>query len=195
MNLKILKNRGYIEEKNKMIHILEFESYGGLNEAKTIPVYNENDYMRSPSADPEMSVPQEDIVEIIGVLLGSQKHGKIKNLVVDATLPKQGKNSPEYLKSVISDERERMAKRKYFIHGSRIEKDDRPEDDYTDAINIFVDTEFLVISVGENEGKECVFAIPRSLYGKAQRDPSLSQSYTICLFPEQIEEVSYTPID
>lgn len=177
-----------------MIHLLEFESYGEINEAK-VPVYNERDYMRSPSAEPEMKVPTEDLVEIIGVLLGSQKHGKIKEIVVDATLPSQGKNAPEYLKSVVSAERERMAKRKYMIHGSRIEKEDRPEDDYTDAISIYVDSEYVVTGTGEKDGKECIFVIPRSFYVKTQRDSSLAQTYTICLFPEQIEEVSYTPID
>jgi hypothetical protein len=172
-----------------MKHLLEFESYGPVNEAATIPVYNEDDYIKSPGAPPEMKVPAADIVEIIGILLGSKDQGKIDMVVVNADLPSQGKNAPAYIRTEMDKERERMAKRKYSIYGSRIEKDDRPEDDYTDAINIFVDSEYVVTGVQD----DAVMVIPRSYYVKTQRDPSLVDQYTLALTPDQIEEVSYYP--
>jgi hypothetical protein len=175
-----------------MKHLLEFESYeSSLNEAK-VPVYNEAHY-RGHDSKPEMSVPTEDLTEIINIFLGSQASGEIEMVVVETILPSQGKNAPEYIKREAERERERMAKRKYAIYGSRTERDDRPEDDYTDAINIFTDVEFVVTGVGQKDGAECVFAIPRSFYIKTKRQPELASDYTICILPEQIEQVTYVP--
>jgi len=182
-----------MEKDRQMKHLLEFESYdSNINKAK-IPVYNEDDHIKNPSGEPEMMVPEEDLIEIVGILLGSQSQGKIEMIVADANIPSQGKNAPDYIKDEISKERDRMAKRKYAIYGSRIEKDDRPEDDYVDAINLYVDSEYVITGTGTNNGEECVLAIPRSFYVKTQRDPSLAQKYTIYLSPKQIEEVSYYP--
>lgn len=176
-----------------MKNLLEFESFNGdVNEA-TVPVYNESDYMKSTSAAPEMKVPTEDLVEIINIFLGSQANGEIQMVMVDANFPTQGKNAPEYIRKEMETERERMAKRKYAIYGSRIEGKDRPEDDYTDAINIFSDVEFVVTGTGQKDGRECVYAIPRSFYYKTKRQPELTDEYTICIFPEQIEQVTYVP--
>ena len=173
-----------------MKHILVYESFEYLPEA-AIPVYDEDEFEKDPKAKRD-TVSTTNVVSKVEDLLNKQKNGEIKGLTVVADIPSQGKNAPPYLKDVISAERERMAKRKYSLYGSRQERDDRPEDEeYTDEINIFVDSEFIVDGVekGENPG---VFAIPRSFYKKVQLDSSLKNKYLIKITPVQIMEVTYT---
>ena len=87
-----------------------------------------------------------------------------------------------------------MAKRKYALYGSRIERADRPEEEeYTDAINIFVDSEFIVKGVINKLGKDYVIAIPDSKRRKAEASKSEMEYYTVYIDPKNVDEVFFTP--
>jgi hypothetical protein len=178
-----------------MKHLLMYESFSPSNllEEGSIPVYDEDQAAKDPMALPEMSVKTTQIVETVENLLERKADGEIQNVIVLADIPTQGKNAPQYIRDEMELERQRLAKRKRAIHGSRIERADRPEDeDYTDEINIFVDSEFIVEGVEKNDPIGLVLAIPRSFIRKIEMDKSLKEKYTIKLSPRQIFEISYT---
>lgn len=168
-----------------------FDSTSLLKEGM-IPVYDEDLSIKDPMALPEMSVKSVQIVETVENLLERKEAGEIQSVTVLAEIPTQGKNAPAYIRDEMEIERQRMAKRKRAIYGSRIERDDRPEDDhYTDEINIFVDSEFIVQGVEKNDPIGAVLAIPRSFIRKIEMDNSLREKYTIKILPKQIFEISY----
>ena len=174
-----------------------YESFNSsdLLEEGMIPVYDEVLSAKDPMAPPEMSIKITQIVETIENLLERKANGEIQNVIVLADVPTQGKNAPQYIRDEMEVERQRLAKRKRAIYGSRIERADRPEEEeYTDEINIFVDSEFVVDSVEKNDPVGAVLAMPRSFIRKIEMDKSLKEKYTIKLLPKQIFEISYSPV-
>ena len=183
-----------------MIHLLEFESFSNFllineNDIKGgIPVYNEDIFMKTNNAKPAMMVKSTELVSTLTRLLEDQENGDIEKIIVIAEIPTQGKNAPQYVKDDVAAERDRMAKRKYALYGSRIERADRPEEEeYTDAINIFVDSEFIVKGVVNKLGKDYVIAIPESKSRKAEASASNMEYYTVYIDPKQVDEVFFTP--
>ncbi len=182
-----------------MIHLLEFESFSNFlvkeNEVKGgIPIYNETVFMQSNNTKPAMMVKAPELVSTITRLLEDQERGDIEKIIVIAEIPTQGKNAPQYVRDDVQIERDRMAKRKYALYGSRVERADRPEEEeYTDAINIFVDSEFIVKGVINKLGKDYIIAIPDSKKRKAEASKSEMEYYTVYLEPKQVDEVFFTP--
>ena len=182
-----------------MIHLLEFESFFNFlikeNETKVgIPIYNENIFMQSNNAKPAMIVKAPELISTLTRLLEDQEKGDIAKVIIVAEIPTQGKNAPEYVKKDVQIERDRMAKRKFALYGSRVERADRPEEeDYTDAINIFVDSEFIVKGVINKLGKDYIIAIPDSKKRKAESSQSEMEYYTVYIEPKQVDEVFFTP--
>jgi len=89
-----------------MKHLLEFESYEGLNESG-VPVYNMDDFRRSPSAEPEDEVSTTKIFSYISDLLDQQKTGEVQEITMTVDLPMQGKKLLSmFLIRLISKEKE-----------------------------------------------------------------------------------------
>lgn len=182
-----------------MIHLLEFEAFSGfyLNENDIrggIPIYNEDVFMQSNNTKPAMMVKSTELISTLTRLLEDQENGDLERIIVIAEIPTQGKNAPQYVRDDVAAERDRMAKRKYALYGSRIERADRPEEEeYTDAINIFVDSEFIVKGVINKLGKDYIIAIPDSKKKKAEASASAMEYYTVYIEPKQVDEVFFTP--
>ena len=145
-------------------------------------------------AKPAMMVKSTELVSTLTRLLEDQENGDLERIIVIAEIPTQGKNAPQYVRDDVAAERDRMAKRKYALYGSRIERADRPEDEeYTDAINIFVDSEFIVKGVINKLGKDYIIAIPDSKKKKAEASASAMEYYTVYIEPKQVDEVFFVP--
>lgn len=178
--------------KMGMIHIKEYASFTDFS--RSVPVYNEEEYMKSPSgAKPVMKVSTKDVVSTIQDLLDQKDAGEISLVLVNAEIPKQGKNAPSYLKDIEDEERFRMAKRQAGMPQGRIGRGEEGEEEYLDSINIFVDVEYVVTGTGNEQGQEVIYAIGRSLLQKTQRNPSLGDYYTIAIPPARVEEISFHP--
>ncbi len=182
-----------------MIHLLEFEAFSNFSLVQEndirggIPIYNEDTFMQGGSSKPAMMIKSTELVSTLSRLLADQESGDIEKILVIAEIPTQGKNAPQYVKDDVAVERDRMAKRKYALYGSRVERADRPEEEeYTDAINIFVDSEFIVKGVINKLGKDYVIAIPESKRRKAEASPSAMEYYTVYIEPKQVDEVFFT---
>ena len=180
-----------------MKHLLEFESYSPTNEAEIkggIPVYNETEFTKNPRMEPAMIIKKPEIISVVDKFIKDQESGKIESVNVVADIPTQGKRVPPYVIDELAAERKRMAKRKADIYGSRTERSDRPEDeDYTDDINIFVDSEFLVQGVVNKLGKDFIIGIPASHKRKVEASKEAMDYYTTYIEPDQIIEVYFTP--
>jgi hypothetical protein len=93
----------------------------------------------------------------------------------------------------MTKERERMAQRQQALHGSRIERADRPEEEeYRDEINVFVDSEYTIEGVVREVGKDYLIGVPASFVNKVKREPSLKDYYTVKISPDQIIEIYFT---
>ena len=93
-----------------MRHLLEFESYEGLDEAG-IPVYNADDFRRSPSNEPEDEISTTKIFSYISDLLDQQKDGQVEEISMTVDLPMQGKKAPQHVLDTLDAERKRIEKR------------------------------------------------------------------------------------
>jgi hypothetical protein len=180
-----------------MKHLLEFESYSPTNEAEIkggIPVYNETEFVKNPRMDPAMIIKKPEIISVVDKFIKDQESGKIQSINVVADIPTQGKRVPQYVIDELAEERKRMAKRKADIYGSRSERSDRPEgEDYSDDINIFVDSEFMVQGVVNKLGKDFIIGIPASHKRKVEASKEAMEYYTTYIEPDQIIEVYFTP--
>lgn len=180
-----------------MKHILEFDSYSPIEEAEVkagVPVYNDEEFSRNTSARPAMIIKVPEIKSVINKFIEDQEKKKIEKIVVLAEIPSQGKNAPKYVLDDAAAERERQIQRKTAMYGSRTERSDRPEDDeQTDAINIFVDSEFIVKGVINKLGKDYILAIPESKKKKAESSKEMMDYYTVEIEPRQIFEIFFTP--
>lgn len=175
-----------------MKHLIVFESYEESILEAAISVYDEDEFEKNPGAKPEITAKVTEVVSVVEDLLKRVNDGEIETVTIIADIPSQGSNAPLYLKDVIATEKERMAKRKYSIYGSRTEREDRPEEeDYTDEINVFVDSEFFAEGVERNAGEDFILGIPRSFARKVELDPSLKETYTVKIKPRQVIEVNY----
>ena len=180
-----------------MRHILEFNSYSPVEEAEIkggVPVYNETEYKKNTSARPAMLIKVPEIVSVVNKFIVDQESGGIKKITVMADIPSQGKNAPKYILDDAAAERERQLQRKRIMYGSRSERADRPlDDEQTDAINIFVDAEFIVKGVINKLGKDYILGIPESKKRKAESSKEMMDYYTIQIEPKQIFEIFFTP--
>lgn len=180
-----------------MKHILEFDSYSPMEEAEIkggVPVYNEDEYNKNTSARPAMLIKVPEIISVVNKFIDDQESGDIEKITVLAEIPSQGKNAPKYVLDDAAAERERQLQRKRLMYGSRSERDDRPEDDeQTDAINIFVDSEFIVKGVINKLGKDYILGIPESKKKKAESSKEMMDYYTVEIEPRQIFEIFFTP--
>lgn len=174
-----------------MKHLLEYESYSPINEG-AIPVYDEDKFVKDTKAKPEMEIKYTQIPAVIEGLLAKVEAGELVNVSVIADVPTQGKNAPAYVRDLMDKERERMAKRQQALYGSRIEKSDRPEDDYRDEINVFVDSEYVIEGVVREVGQDYLIGIPNSFVNTVKREPSKKDYYTVKISPAQVIEVYFT---
>lgn len=174
-----------------MKHLLEYESYSPINEG-AIPVYDEDKFVKDTKAKPEMEIKYTQIPAVIEGLLAKVEAGELVNVSVIADVPTQGKNAPAYVRDLMDKERERMAKRQQALYGSRIERSDRPEDDYRDEINVFVDSEYVIEGVVREVGQDYLIGIPNSFVNTVKREPSKKDYYTVKISPAQVIEVYFT---
>lgn len=176
-----------------MKHLLEYESYESPVNEGAIPVYNEDEFVKNTKSKPDMEIKWTQIPAVVEGLLNKVESGEIKAVTVVADVPTQGKNAPEYVRDLMTKERERMAKRQQALYGSRIERADRPEEEeYRDEINVFVDSEYTIEGVVREVGKDYLIGIPASFVGKVQREPSLKEYYTVKIAPQQVIEIYFT---
>ena len=176
-----------------MKHLLEYESYENPVNEGAIPVYDEAEFVKNTKSKPEMEIKWTQIPAVIEGFLAKVEAGELASVNVIADIPTQGKNAPEYVRDLMTKERSRMAQRQQAIHGSRIERADRPEDEeYRDEINVFVDSEYTVEGVVKEDGKDYLIAVPASFVNKVKREPSLKDYYTVKIAPQQIIEIYFT---
>jgi hypothetical protein len=187
-----------------MRHLLEYESYENVEKVNesSIPVYNEETFIKNVHAKPEMEIAPKQVCAVIEGLLDKVEAGEIERISVIADVPTQGKNAPQYVRDLMAKERMRLGKRYTAApdtapEGSRIEKR-RTEtgetyDEFTGEINVFVDSEFVIQSVVREAGRDYVIGIPVSYVRKVESNPSLKEYYTVNLLPQNIEEVHFIP--
>jgi hypothetical protein len=175
-----------------MKHLLEYELYEeALNEG-AIPVYDEDKFAKDVKAAPEMEIKSTQIPAVVEGLLDRVEKGELKQVTVIAEIPTQGKNAPDYVRDLMTKERERMAKRQQALYGSRIERADRPaEEEYRDEINVFVDSEYFIEGVVREIGNDHLIGIPASFYSKVKREPSTKEYYSVKISPSQIDEIYF----
>ena len=175
-----------------MKHLLEYESYENPVNEGAIPVYDEAEFVKNTKSKPEMEIKWTQIPAVVEGLLSKVEAGELTSVTAIADLPTQGKNAPAYVRDLMTKERERMAQRQQAIHGSRIERADRPEDEeYRDEINVFVDSEYTIEGVVREVGKDYLIGVPASFVNKVKREPSLKDYYTVKISPEQIIEIYF----
>jgi hypothetical protein len=115
--------------------------------------------------------------------------GDIEEIVVIAEVPTQGKGAPDYVKDIIAQERERIARKIKAQRGIDIDDDregdfDFDVDRFGNQRTIYFDSEFIVDRVETIDGKEFVIGIPVSLKDKG---------YEAKIAPIKIEEIYFTP--
>lgn len=187
-----------------MKHLLEYDSYdegSNLSEA-TIPVYDELKYIKNVNAKPEMNISDTQIISTVEELLSRVESGEIEKVSVIADIPSQGKNAPQYIRDLMAKERQRLGT-KYSRYpeetpeGGRIEKRKTEAGDsfseYTGEINVFVDSEFVVQGVIQEDNQGYVLAIPVSYIYRVKNNPSLMEYYTTKIHPRYVEEIHFTP--
>ena len=176
-----------------MKHLLEYESYENQVNEGAIPVYDEAEFVKNTQSKPEMEIKWTQIPAVIEGFLSKIESGELASVNVIADLPTQGKNAPEYVRELMTKERTRMAQIQQAIHGSRMERVDRPEDEeYTDEINVFIDSEYAIEGVVREIGKDYLIGIPASFVKKVEREPSLKDYYTVKISPDQVIEIYFT---
>ena len=176
-----------------MKHLLEYESYENPVNEGAIPVYDEAEFVKNTKSKTEMEIKWTQIPAVVEGFLNKVEAGEIASVTVIADLPTQGKNAPAYVRDLMTKERERMAQRQQAIHGSRIERADRPEDEeYRDEINVFVDSEYTIEGVVREVGKDYLIGVPASFVNRVKREPSLKDYYTVKISPDQVIEIYFT---
>jgi hypothetical protein len=177
-----------------MKHLLEFESYEGLNEAG-VPIYNMDDFRRSPSNDPEDEISLGKIFTYISNLLVQQKAGQIEEISMTVDLPTQGKKAPQHVLDTLDTERKRIEKEQHSIRGSRTEAADvAPGDNIYggEGRNLFIDSEYIVTGVTNLDGTDYIIGLPASKKKEAFRSPESVAYYSTFIETKQIEEVFYS---
>lgn len=177
-----------------MKHLLEFESYEGLDEAG-IPVYNADDFRRSPSSEPADEISTTRIFSYISDLLDQQKAGNVEEISMTVDLPMQGKKAPQHILDTLDRERKRIEKEQHAIRGSRVEAADvAPGDNIYggEGRNLFVDSEYIVTGITNLNGADFVVGLPASKKKEAFDSPESVAYFSTFIEPKQIEEVFYS---
>ena len=115
--------------------------------------------------------------------------GEIQEVLVIAEIPTQGKGAPDYIKDIIAQERERIARKYKAQRGIDIDDDkegdfDFDVDRFGNQRSIFFDSEFIVDRIDIIDGKEYIIGIPVSLKDKG---------YEAKIAPIKVEEIYFTP--
>lgn len=177
-----------------MRHLLEFESYEGLDEAG-IPVYNSDDFRRSPSNEPEDEISTTKIFSYISDLLDQQKAGQVDEISMTVDLPMQGKKAPQHVLDTLDAERKRIEKEQHAIRGSRVEAIDvAPGDNIYggEGRNLFIDSEYIVTGITNLNGTDFIVGLPASKKKEAFESPESIAYFSTFIEPKQVEEVFYS---
>jgi hypothetical protein len=175
-----------------MKYVKIFEDYSAEVSESTysaIPVFNELEFRKNINTKPEMNVKYSEVAATLKDLLKKKEMGGIEEIVVIAEVPTQGKGAPDYVKDIIAQERERIARKIKAQRGIDIDDDregdfDFDVDRFGNQRTIYFDSEFIVDRVETIDGKEYVIGIPVSLKGKG---------YEAKIAPIKIEEIYFTP--
>lgn len=175
-----------------MRHLLEFESYGTINES--VPLYNFKKFEKNPSASPEQNLNQKDIKKLIPQMISKIKDGKISEVTMTVDLPRTGKNAPKHAIDYLEQEKKRIEKMIKSTRGSRLEAADTPDDEGIyggEQTSIFFDSEYILIDyLIDDEGFK-IIGIPYSKKKEAFKSPDMMNYYTTSFGPEFIEEIFY----
>lgn len=194
----------YRRKKYSMKHLLEYEAYGEEEILKegNIPVYDEQKFIKNVHVKPEMDINANQVCATIEGLLDRVESGELQKVSVVADVPTQGKNAPQYVRDLMAQERRRLGIKysrnpEEFPEGGRLEvrktPDGDPYQEFTGEINVFIDSEFVVLGVVREPGKDHLLAIPASYALRAKTNPSIREYYTTKILPQYIEEIHYTP--
>jgi hypothetical protein len=175
-----------------MKYVKIFEDYSpevSESSYSAIPVYNELEFEKNINVKPEMSIKYSEVAATLKDLLKKKEMGEIQEVLVIAEVPTQGKGAPDYIKDIIAQERERIARNYKSQRGVNIDdsgKDgfDFDVDRFGNQRSIFFDSEFLVDRIDVIEGKEYIIGIPVSLKDKG---------YEAKIAPIKVEEIYFTP--
>jgi len=175
-----------------MRHLLEFESYGAINES--VPLYNFEKFEKNPSASPEQNLSQKDIKRIIPQMIDKIRNVKISEVTMTVDLPRTGKNAPKHATDYLELEKKRIEKMTKFTRGSRLEAADTPDDEGIyggEQTSIFFDSEYILIDYIIDDGGFKIVGIPYSKRKEAFKSPDMMNYYTTSFGPEYIEEIFY----
>jgi len=154
------------------------------------PVYNEEVFKKNINAKPDMELKYSEVIPKLRDMIAQKDAGQIGNITVIADVPTQGKGAPDYVKDIISKERERLARQYKSTIGKKIASDtDSAEFDFDmnrfgDKRTIFFDSEFIVDRIENIQGQDYVIGIPASLKEKG---------YEAKIAPIKVEEIYYEP--
>ncbi len=175
-----------------MKYVKIFEDYSaGVSEStySAIPVFNELEFKKNINVKPEMNVKYSEVAATLKDLLKKKEMGEIQEVLVIAEVPTQGKGAPDYIKDIIAQERERIARKYKAQRGIDIDDDregdfDFDVDRFGNQRSIFFDSEFIVDRIDVIDGKEYIIGIPVSLKDKGFEAKSS---------PIKVEEIYFTP--
>jgi hypothetical protein len=175
-----------------MKYVKIFEDYStGVSEStySAIPVFNELEFKKNINVKPEMNVKYSEVAATLRDLLKKKEMGEIQEVLVIAEIPTQGKGAPDYIKDIIAQERERIARKYKSQRGIDIDDDregdfDFDVDRFGNQRSIFFDSEFIVDRIDIIDGKEYIIGIPVSLKDKG---------YEAKIAPIKVEEIYFTP--
>ena len=175
-------NFGKKEKHQTMRHITLYENFTVKQVFEAaIPVYNEDELQKSPSAEPDFTAKYSELADVLKDFLEMKEKGEISEVTVIAEVPTQGKGTPDYIKDLIQKERERIAN-SMRSQGYNPETDDIDVDRFGDKRNIFFDSEFVVSSISD-DGK--ILAMPYSFYKKGD------MTKIAVIDPLKVDEVFY----
>jgi hypothetical protein len=175
-----------------MKYVKIFEDYSaGVSEStySAIPVFNELEFKKNINVKPEMNIKYSEVASTLRDLLKKKEMGEIQEVLVIAEIPTQGKGAPDYIKDIIAQERERIARKYKAQRGIDIDDDregdfDFDVDRFGNQRSIFFDSEFIVDRIDIIDGKEYIIGIPVSLKDKG---------YEAKIAPIKVEEIYFTP--
>jgi hypothetical protein len=175
-----------------MKYVKIFEDYSaGVSEStySAIPVFNELEFKKNINVKPEMNVKYSEVAATLKDLLKKKEMGEIQEVLVIAEVPTQGKGAPDYIKDIIAQERERIARKYKAQRGIDIDDDreadfDFDVDRFGNQRSIFFDSEFIVDRIDVIDGKEYIIGIPVSLKDKG---------FEAKIAPIKVEEIYFTP--
>ncbi len=175
-----------------MKYVKIFEDYSaGVSEStySAIPVFNELEFKKNINVKPEMNVKNSEVAATLKDLLKKKEMGEIQEVLVIAEVPTQGKGAPDYIKDIIAQERERIARKYKAQRGIDIDDDregdfDFDVDRFGNQRSIFFDSEFIVDRIDVIDGKEYIIGIPVSLKDKG---------FEAKIAPIKVEEIYFTP--